>query len=105
MPGIAVEIVIDAPIAFVWADVEDISSHVEWMQDAEEIRLQGAGTVGDEGNGGDTRSEPGPQTGPGGIESVAAVDCGEGVIAAGETVLLNFGHERPGQRRRLLVKG
>ena len=48
-PGIAVEIVIDAPIAFVWADVQDISTHVEWMQDAEEIRFlsdrrQGLGT-------------------------------------------------------------
>lgn len=34
MPGIAVEIVIDAPAAFVWSDVEDITSHVDWMQDA-----------------------------------------------------------------------
>ena len=39
MPGIAVEVVIDAPVAFVWADVKDIASHVEWMQDAEEIRF------------------------------------------------------------------
>lgn len=39
MPGIAVEVVIDAPTDFVWADVEDISTHVDWMQDAEQIRF------------------------------------------------------------------
>ena len=39
MPGIAVEVVIDAPAAFVWSDLEDISSHVDWMQDAEAIRF------------------------------------------------------------------
>jgi len=38
-PGIAVEVVIAAPVTFVWDDVQDISSHVEWMQDAEEIRF------------------------------------------------------------------
>jgi len=48
-PGIAVEVVIDAPVSFVWADVKDIASHVDWMQDAEEIRFlgdrrQGVGT-------------------------------------------------------------
>lgn len=40
---------IAAPASFVWADVQDISSHVEWMQDAAEIRFltdrtHGAGT-------------------------------------------------------------
>ena len=49
MPGIAVEIVIDAPASFVWSDVEEITSHVDWMQDAAEIRFlsdhtQGIGT-------------------------------------------------------------
>jgi len=39
MSRIAVEVVIDAPITVVWADVEEISSHVEWMQDAEQIRF------------------------------------------------------------------
>jgi len=39
VPGIAVEVVIDAPASFVWADVENIASHVEWMQDANEIRF------------------------------------------------------------------
>ena len=39
MPGIAVEVVIDAPVSFVWADVEDIATHVDWMQDAAEIRF------------------------------------------------------------------
>lgn len=48
-PGIAVEIVIAAPVGFVWDDVQDISSHVDWMQDAAEIRFltertRGAGT-------------------------------------------------------------
>lgn len=49
MSGIAVEVVIDAPVSVVWADLEDISSHVDWMQDAEAIRFlsdnqQGVGT-------------------------------------------------------------
>jgi len=49
VPGIAVEIVIDAPVAAVWAGVEDILTHVDWMLDAEEIRFltdrqQGVGT-------------------------------------------------------------
>jgi len=39
VPGIAVEVVIDAPAAFVWADLESIESHVDWMQDAESIRF------------------------------------------------------------------
>lgn len=39
MPGIAVEIVIDAPASFVWSDVEDITTHVDWMQDAAAIRF------------------------------------------------------------------
>lgn len=39
MPGIAVEVVIDAPVDVVWSDVEDIATHVEWMQDAAEIRF------------------------------------------------------------------
>jgi len=48
-PAIAVEVVIDAPASFVWADVRDISTHVSWMQDAEEIRFlsdqrEGVGT-------------------------------------------------------------
>lgn len=39
MPGIAVEVVIDAPVSFVWNDLEDIASHVDWMLDAVEIRF------------------------------------------------------------------
>lgn len=46
MPGIAVEVVIDAPVSFVWSDVEDISSHVDWMLDAEEIRFLTTETAG-----------------------------------------------------------
>lgn len=49
MPGIAVEVVINAPVGFVWSDLEDISTHVDWMLDAAEIRFltdqrQGVGT-------------------------------------------------------------
>lgn len=46
VPGIAVEIVIDAPTAFVWSDLEDISSHVDWMQDAAQIRFLSTSTRG-----------------------------------------------------------
>ena len=38
-PAVAVEVVINAPVDFVWDDVEDISTHVSWMQDAAEIRF------------------------------------------------------------------
>lgn len=38
-PAIAVEVVIAAPVTFVWADIENISSHVDWMLDAAEIRF------------------------------------------------------------------
>jgi carbon monoxide dehydrogenase subunit G len=36
---VVVSTLIDAPPAEVWADVSDISSHVEWMQDAVAIRF------------------------------------------------------------------
>ena len=44
--------VIGAPPDQVWADLQDISSHVEWMEDAESIRFtsssrQGVGTTFD----------------------------------------------------------
>lgn len=45
-PGIAVEIVIAAPVAFVWNDVQDIAGHVDWMQDAAEIRFLSERTRG-----------------------------------------------------------
>jgi hypothetical protein len=38
-PVVRVETVLDAPPDEVWADVEDLSSHVEWMQDAETIEF------------------------------------------------------------------
>jgi uncharacterized membrane protein len=37
MSKIAIEVVIDAPVDVVWADVEQIETHVDWMQDAESI--------------------------------------------------------------------
>jgi len=39
VPGIAVEVVIDAPVDFVWNDLVDIESHVDWMLDAVDIRF------------------------------------------------------------------
>ena len=52
MPPIEVSTVIAAPPAEVWAHVADVTSHVEWMTDAEAIRLtsgqsSGVGTTFD----------------------------------------------------------
>lgn len=47
VPAIRVSVVLDAPPAEVWADVEDLSSHTEWMEDAVSIDFtteQHAGT-------------------------------------------------------------
>lgn len=38
--------IVDATPAEVWADVQDISSHVEWMADATAIRFLGGQTSG-----------------------------------------------------------
>lgn len=46
MARIRVSTVLDAPPARVWADVEDIASHVEWMADAVAIRFLAADTSG-----------------------------------------------------------
>ncbi|MEQ1788578.1 MAG: SRPBCC family protein, partial [Acidimicrobiales bacterium] len=43
---IRVSTVLDAPPAAVWADLEDIGSHVEWMADAEAIRFVTDQTAG-----------------------------------------------------------
>jgi len=47
--AVVVSTVIDRGVAQVWADVRDIATHVDWMQDAAEIRFltdhrQGQGT-------------------------------------------------------------
>lgn len=52
MADVTVTTVIAAPPARVWAAVEDIATHVEWMQDAEAIRFtseqrHGVGTTFD----------------------------------------------------------
>ncbi|MCP4434018.1 MAG: hypothetical protein GY812_00770 [Actinomycetia bacterium] len=52
MPGIKVKHTIDAPRTKVWAAIEDISTHVQWMADAESItftsdRTSGKGTTFD----------------------------------------------------------
>jgi hypothetical protein len=52
MAGIRVGITIDAPPRVVWKAVEDIGSHVEWMEDAVAIRFtsmkrRGVGTTFD----------------------------------------------------------
>ena len=39
MPRVHVSVVIDAQPAVVWAAVEDIASHVDWMLDARAIRF------------------------------------------------------------------
>lgn len=46
MARITVSTTIDASPAAVWAAVEDIGSHVEWMGDAEAIRFTSASTSG-----------------------------------------------------------
>ena len=50
MAAVRVSIVIDAPPDEVWAAIEDIPTHVEWMADADEIRItstqhRGVGTT------------------------------------------------------------
>jgi hypothetical protein len=50
MSRIAVTVEIDAPVERVWAEIEPIERHVEWMHDAVAIRFQseqtrGAGTT------------------------------------------------------------
>jgi hypothetical protein len=52
MVAISVETELDAPPAVVWSDVRNLSSHVEWMHDAESIwftseSTEGVGTVFD----------------------------------------------------------
>ncbi len=50
MPGIKVSVLIEAPPSEVWQVVEDVGSHVDWMDDAVAIRFtsdrtQGVGTT------------------------------------------------------------
>jgi carbon monoxide dehydrogenase subunit G len=50
MPAVTVSIDIDAPPDRVWAELEDLPSHVEWMADAESMTItseqtSGVGTV------------------------------------------------------------
>ena len=42
MPGIRVSTIIDAPPADVWRSIEDVATHVEWMEDAVAIRFRGS---------------------------------------------------------------
>lgn len=46
MSSIDVSVIIDADPTAVWADVQDISSHVTWMADAESITFTSASTSG-----------------------------------------------------------
>jgi hypothetical protein len=41
VPRLRVRTVLDAPPEQVWSDIEDIASHVEWMEDAVAIRFLG----------------------------------------------------------------
>lgn len=45
-PRITVSTVIDASPAQVWAAIEDVATHVEWMADAEAIRFTSTRTEG-----------------------------------------------------------
>ena len=42
VPDISVETIIEAPLEEVWEFVEDIQSHVNWMDDAVSIHFVGA---------------------------------------------------------------
>ena len=78
------------------------------LQNAKEVGLQGASAVGDEGNGRLAGAEARAQTGDGGIETVASVDCGQGVESAGKVIGLHFRDEGPGDeggRTRLGRRG
>ncbi len=49
-PGVTVSVTLAAPVERVWAAVSDLSSHVEWMADAESIAFRteqrsGVGTI------------------------------------------------------------
>jgi hypothetical protein len=46
MVTINVSIDIPAPVAIVWNQIADISTHVDWMADAEEIEFVGSRTSG-----------------------------------------------------------
>ena len=46
MSGIEVSIIIDAPPTAVWASLQDIASHIDWMHDAEAIRFTSDATAG-----------------------------------------------------------
>ena len=46
MAKIRVSTVIDAPVRQVWAAIEDVGTHVEWMQDAVAIRFTSRGRTG-----------------------------------------------------------
>ncbi|MEO6317650.1 MAG: SRPBCC family protein [Acidimicrobiales bacterium] len=59
MARIRVSTIVDASPAEVWADVQDISSHVEWMADATAIRF-----LGDQTSGAGTRFECDTKVGP-----------------------------------------
>jgi hypothetical protein len=59
MPRIRVRTVVDAPIRAVWAELEQIEHHVEWMHDAVAIRL-----LTDQTRGVGTRFECETKVGP-----------------------------------------
>lgn len=59
MPGIEIDVVIDATPEQVWESVKSIASHVEWMHDAAEIRF-----LTDQHEGVDTSFECDTKVGP-----------------------------------------
>jgi hypothetical protein len=68
MARIRVSTVLDATPATVWADVEDLGTHVEWMEDAVAIRF-----LTDRRRGVGTRFECDTKVGPFGLTDVMEV--------------------------------
>lgn len=59
MSRLRVSVIVDAPPSQVWEDLAEISSHVEWMRDAVEIRFTSPSTSG-VGTTFDCRTRVGP---------------------------------------------
>ncbi len=59
MPGVTVSTLLDAPPDVVWADIEQIERHVEWMADAESVDI-----ISDTSRGVGVRAEVATRFGP-----------------------------------------
>jgi len=70
--AVVVSTVIDRGVAQVWADVRDIATHVDWMQDAAEIRF-----LTDHREGQGTRFECDTKVGPFSLTDVMEITSWE----------------------------